>query len=356
MKNIKVILIAFCGLLFLALPARAGNPDRTAQSGASELLVNPWARAAGWNWINIASVRGMEAMRLNVGGLAFINGSEFNFSHTEYLMGWGVRINALGFGQKIGEGALGLSVTSFDFGDIEITTNDQPEGGLGTYKPQFLNIELAYGHSFADFIHGGIVVKIISESISNVRAQGIALDAGLVYNTGPEAFPERFKFGVSLRNIGTPMKYSGDGLNFRTDVITGDYQANVGQLSQQFELPSQLNIGASYDFYVQSKHRLTVAASFTSNAFYKDQFGLGAEYGLKVRNREMIVLRAGYKYEPGLLNPATNTNAHNGISGGFTLNVPFRKDKMQPMMGIDYGYRGSTAFGGTHALGIRLNF
>ncbi len=352
-KNILLPLMAFCLLIPVG---KAGNPDRTAQSGASELLVNPWARSVGWNWINVASVRGVDAMRLNVAGLAFLQGSELNFTRSEYLVGWNVGINALGFAQKVGEGAIGVSVVSFDFGSVEITTNDQPEGGLGSYKPQFLNIELAYAHNFADFIRGGIVFKIINESIANVSAQGIAIDAGLIYNTGPTEYPEKFKFGVSLRNIGTPMKFSGDGLNFRADVINGTYQQNVGQLSQQFELPSQLLIGASYDMYLQTKHRITLAGSFTSNAFYKDQLGVGVEYGLKVKNREMLELRAGYKYEPGIFNAATNTNAHNGLSAGFTLNVPFRKDQERPLMGIDYGYRASNDFAGTHSIGLHLNF
>jgi len=356
MKSLKKIFLLVLATCLLIPAVEAGNPDRTAQSGASELLVNPWARSVGWNWINVANTRGVDAMRLNVAGLAFLQGSELNFTRSEYLVGWNVGINALGYAHKIGEGALGISVISFDFGSVEITTNDQPEGGLGTYKPQFLNIEIAYAHNFADFIRGGVVFKIINESIANVSAQGLAIDAGLIYNTGPTEYPEQFKFGVSLRNIGTPMKYSGDGLNFRADVLNGTYQQNVGQLSQQFELPSQLLIGASYDFHLQSKHRITVVASFTSNAFYKDQFGAGLEYGLKVKNREFVQLRAGYKYESGIFNVATNTNAHNGISAGFTLNVPFKKDRERPMMGIDYGYRGSNQFAGTHAVGLHLNF
>ena len=27
---------------------KAGNPDRAGQAGASELLINPWARSSGW--------------------------------------------------------------------------------------------------------------------------------------------------------------------------------------------------------------------------------------------------------------------------------------------------------------------
>ena len=346
-------------LLVAALPvvAFAGNPDRVGQAGASELLVNPWAKSLGWNGINIAAVKGIESMRLNIAGLSRMQGTQIGFSRTEYLVGSDININALGFATKIGEGALGISIMSVGYGEIQITTVNQPEGGIGTYQPQFLNIGLGYSRSFADFIHGGIVLRIVSESIADVSAQGVALDAGLIYNTGPDAYPEKFKFGVSLRNVGTPMTYRGDGLSFRTDALSGEYQITVDGRSQSFELPSQLNIGASYDMYVLPIHRLTAVASFTSNAFYKDQIGLGLEYGIKVGALEMFQLRAGYKYEEGLLfDTALRTNAHTGLSAGFTFEYPFRKDDPNsPKVGLDYAYKTSNPFAGSHTVGVRLN-
>lgn len=334
----------------------AGNPDRSGEAGASQLLVNPWARSVGWNWVNIASIRGIEAMRVNVGGLTLMEGTEIGFSNTQYMVGAGISLNALGFAQKLGDGAIGLTVVSWDFGDIETTTTNQPEGGLGTFTPQLINIGLAYSHSFADFIHGGVVIRLISEAIPDASAQGICLDGGLVYNTGPDEFPDKFKFGVSLRNVGTPMTFRGDGLTFKTDVISGNYQQGVSQLTQDFELPSQLNIGLTYDMYAQNKHRLTIAASFTSNAFYKDQFGIGLEYGLKVKNRELVQLRGALKYEEGIFNSETTTNAHSGIAAGFTLDIPFSKEKTRPRMGLDYAWRSTHNFSGSHCAGIRLNF
>jgi hypothetical protein len=340
----------------LSVTAFAGNPDRSGEAGASQLLVNPWAKSVGWYWVNIASIRGIEAMGVNVGGLSLIEGTELGFSNTQYLVGSGISLNALGFAQRLGDGALGISVVSWDFGDIETTTTEQPEGGLGAFKPQLLNIGLAYSHSFADFIHGGVVVRLVSEAIPDVSAQGICLDGGLVYTTGPAEYPDKFKFGVSLRNVGTPMVFKGDGLTFKTDVISGNYQQGVSQLAQDFELPSQLNIGLTYDMYAQNRHRLTVAASFTSNAFYKDQFGAGLEYGLKVKSRELIQLRAALKYEEGVFNAEMSTNAHSGIAAGFTVDIPFSKEKPRPRMGLDYAWRSTNTFSGSHTAGVRLNF
>ncbi len=334
----------------------AGNPDRAGQAGASELLINPWARSMGINGINLASVKGIEAMRLNVGGLVFLDRTQAYVSHTQYLVGSGISINAMGFGQKIGDGAFGISVMSLGFGDIPVTTTSLPDGGSGTFSPQFINIGIAYSRSFADFIHGGVVLRIINESISNVSASGVALDAGLVYSTGNDDYPDKFKFGVSLRNVGTPMVFRGDGLHFKTDVLSGKYKQNAQQISQSFELPSQLNIGISYDIHLAENHRLTASGSFNSNAFYRDQFGIGLEYGLSLNGREVFMLRGGYKYESGLLDSELRSTAHTGLTGGFTVDIPFSKDDKLPRMGIDYAYRASNPFNGSHSVGVHLDF
>lgn len=351
-KNIASVI----ALMLLFQGAFAGNPDRAGQAGASELLVNPWARSLGLNGINLASVKGIDAMRLNVGGLTFVDRTQVSFSRTEYLVGSGTSVNALGFAQKMGDGSFGLSIMNVSYGDIEITTTNQPDGGIGTFTPQFLNIGLAYSRSFADFIHGGVVLRVVNESIANMNASGIAIDAGLVYTTGNDAHPDKFKFGVSLRNVGTPMTFRGDGQKFSANPPRANYDLNANYITQAFELPSQLNIGASYDMYVQSRHRITASGSFTSNAFYRDQFGAGIEYGLKLNNREVFMLRAGYKYEDGLLDAELRGTAHTGFSGGFTVDIPFSQDESLPRMGIDYAYRSSDPFEGSHTVGVRLDF
>lgn len=56
----------------------------------------------------------------------------------------------------------------------------------------------------------GVTFKFVNESISNVGARAMALDAGVQYVTGAN---DNFKFGISLRNVGTKMRYIGEGLS-----------------------------------------------------------------------------------------------------------------------------------------------
>ena len=56
-------------LLAIAQISFAGNPDRQGEAGATQLLLNPWARSAGLSAMTTANIAGVEALRLNVAGL-----------------------------------------------------------------------------------------------------------------------------------------------------------------------------------------------------------------------------------------------------------------------------------------------
>ena len=139
-KYFSLILVT---LLVSISTSFAGNPDRVGQAGATELLINPWARSSGWNGANVSFISGVEAMRFNPAGVINIPNTEFICARTIWLSGSDIYINSFGFATAVGAaetGALGISIMSFDFGDIDITTVDQPEGGIGTYSPSFTNI------------------------------------------------------------------------------------------------------------------------------------------------------------------------------------------------------------------------
>lgn len=355
----KIFRATLVGMAFLAAMPQlwAGNPDRAGEAGAYELLMNGWGRSAGVFGMNSSHVKGLEAMRLNPAGLAFTKKTEVLFSRTHWLQGSEVYLNSAGIAQKFGKdkgNVVGVTINAFDFGDLERTTTALPEGGIGTFSPSFLNIGIAYSRAFSNSIYAGVVFRLINESIDDLNATGFCIDAGIQYVTGPR---ENIRFGIALRNVGTPMKFGGDGLNFRGAATGGDYTATQSQRTQKFELPSQLNIGASYDWYIDKAkenpdHRLTFMANFTSNSFGKDQFGGGLEYGW----RSILMLRAGYRYENGITSYETSTTAFTGLAAGMSVEVPLTKKKgAGPQIGIDYAYRATYTFKGTHTYGIRIN-
>jgi hypothetical protein len=130
MKKIKLIVAIVVFTAFIN-DAVAGNEDRAGEAGASQLLINPWTKSVGWGGANTASVTGLEAMSLNIAGLAFTRKTEILVNHKRYLVGSESSINTFGFSQKIGESnVIGISIMSMNFGDIDVTTEDLPEGGI----------------------------------------------------------------------------------------------------------------------------------------------------------------------------------------------------------------------------------
>lgn len=353
MKGVNKLAVALVfGLTFgSTMQLHAGNEQRVGQAGATQLQINPWARTTGMAGANTASITGLEATFSNVAGLAFTNNTELIFSRSNYLT-YGdnqsvSNINSFGFAQKMGESSvLGLSIMSMGFGDIDITTVNIPEGGIGTYSPSLTNIAVSYAKEFSNSIYGGVTVRMISEKIYNLNTSGACFDAGIQYVTGAS---DHVKFGVSLKSIGSRMLYGGDGLSFRGNADEGDYFLTVAQRSNDFELPSLLNIGLAYDFaMLPENHRISTAGTFTSNSFQKDQFRVGLEYAF----REMVMLRCGYVYQDGFgIEDGSVTEATlSGPSSGITIELPMGNSTF----GIDYSYRDSQVFRGTHSLGVRI--
>jgi hypothetical protein len=355
MKTINRYLIAtilLLSLVFTGANTFAGNKDRLGQAGASELLINPWARSTGWGNAGMSNIKGLEAIWSNVGGTAFTKKTELIFAHTTWLKGSDVNIFSFGLTQRVGEsGAFGLAVMSMNFGDIPITTTDDPDGGLGNFTPSLLNIGLSYAKAFSNSIQAGFVLKIISESISDISAQGVAIDAGIQYVTGET---ENIHFGISLKNWGPTMRFSGDGLSLRAFIPGQETQFTLEQRSEAFELPAQLSIATAYDFNFEKQTRFTLAGNFTSNSFTKDQITLGGEFSL----RELLLLRAGYTYESGMwenIETSDRTNVSKGLSAGLSVQIPLNKETGS-VFSVDYSYRDTDHFNGNHTIGARISF
>ncbi|MBC7555247.1 MAG: PorV/PorQ family protein [Taibaiella sp.] len=349
--------IALCALS-VSFSSFAGNKDRVGQSGATEMIINPWARSTGMFGLNGSFVNGIEAMKTNIAGLAFDTATEIGVSHGVYLTNTGIDINNLALAQPIGNDAvLGLNIMSMSFGDITATDYNNPDG-YGTYHPQLLNIQLGYAKQFGTHINAGAAATYISEQINNVTAQGLAFEGGVQYITGKK---DNFHLGVTLRNLGTNMRFSGTGLtvNGTQSQSTPNYSVSQNAPSEKFGLPTYLNLGVSYDIYLDEhhlasaesapKHKLSVMANFTSNSYINDYLGAGAEYTFN----NMFSLRAAYRYEKGITDVASTATMYVGLSGGATVQT--RIGTNGPTLALDYSFRPTQRpANGVHMISLRF--
>ncbi len=355
--SIKSI-VALCAV-GMSFSAFAGNKDRSGQAGAPEMVINPWARTTGLFGLNTSHIGGAEAMKTNIAGLAQVTSTDIGVSRGMYLSGTNININNIAIGQKIGEaGVIGINLMSMNFGDITSTSYFEPEG-FGTYRPQFLNMQLGYAKQFSSHVNAGASATYVSEQVGNITALGIAFEGGIQYVTGKR---DNFHFGITLRNLGSNMRFSGTGFAVNADKPQSSPTFAVSQTypADKFSMPTYLNFGAAYDFYLDEhhlmskdslpKHKLTAMFNFQSNSFNNDYIGAGVEYSFK----EMIQLRAAYRYEKGIGNLETSTTMYSGIAVGATAQK--RLGESGPLVSIDYSFRPTQRpANGVHMMSLRFS-
>jgi hypothetical protein len=282
---------------------------------------------------------------------------DFGVAYNAYLRGSNINIYNIAGAIRVGNaGVLGVNVQSVDYGEINITDYNNPTGGIGTYKPAFYNFQIGFAKEFSHSIHAGVGATLVSEKITNAGAMGAAFEAGVQYVTGLQ---DNFHFGVTLRNVGTNMKFTGPGFSFDSETDELGYNLSRQTPSERFEMPTYLNIAAAYDFYLDNKklaneddlpkHRLTAMLGFTSNSFNNDYIHGGLEYSF----RDMFMLRGGYRYEKDVADDALATTFYRGFAAGATVMTKLGEGGSR--VGIDYSFRPTRRpDNGVHAISLRF--
>lgn len=327
----------------------SGNESKRGTAGGLEVLLPVGARGQALGGANLATTSGIEAIHWNPAGVGKINGSgEALFSHTNYIADVGLSYGAIAINSE-GFGTIALSIKSVDFGTIDETTEDFPEGTGATFSPVFSVVGLTYSRMLTDRISVGTTVKVISESIVRTSATGFGFDAGVQYSFAGDSPLSGVKFAVALKNLGPTMAYDGADLERTVDVPNSAPNAPTRPLrfsSQPFELPATLDLGISYDYALGELNRFSVNTIFQNSNFGSDEFRAGLEYAFS----EQIFLRGGYSY---VQSPnASLTTSIFGVSAGAGLNL----DLGGMLIRVDYAYRETEFFMGTNTFAVQLNF
>lgn len=155
MKRLTVFLI----ISFQVQIAFAGDVARKGTTGAEHLLIPVGARSIATSGAFLANTSGPEAIYFNPAGLARSESAEAMFSYTSYIADINIVYFALGV--KLSEiGSFGLSVKSLDFGDIPVTTYENPDGTGATYSPSYTIVGLTYAKEVTERVCAGVNVKL----------------------------------------------------------------------------------------------------------------------------------------------------------------------------------------------------
>ncbi|MEL6771651.1 MAG: PorV/PorQ family protein [Bacteroidota bacterium] len=321
--------IALYGLLLAltlaAVPAqaqRAESPEQSGTQGAEHLLIPLTARSAAMSnslTSGLSNLNGIEALQSNPAGLMANTGSSALFSRMGYVADIGV--NYFGVAQRVGNNNIALTITSWDFGDIDAIREDDPTPS-STYTATNIVVGATYARQLTDRIAAGVTAKFANETIDDMNAAYVAFDAGMTYTVGESGL----RFGVSLKNLGPQMSFGGRGLARpipvvdATDGIAGEIRA------QSHELPSLLNFGVAYTRQFAEGIDATVIGNFRSNSYDPDQYAGALELGYQ----NIVFVRGGFELREDM-----DQTMYQGWNVGAGINYDF--DGVG--IAVDYAFR-----------------
>lgn len=275
-------------LLGLAGHASAGGLDRIGTSGAQELRIPVGAASIAIGGSAVALGNGIGNMYYNPASLAAVDNAEAMVAYSTYI--GDTKVNYGTVSTRVGSaGNIAFSAKVLNIGDITVTTEDAPEGTGEIINPTYSVFGLTYGRRMTDRVMLGVTANYVNEKIAQTQATGFAADFGVQYDTGWRGL----RFGFAMKNVGPNMRFNGPDFEQRISLPGDDpsAQPHVVQLqATDFELPSYLQIGVSYDLGMGEKQHATLYSTFQGNNFSTDEYHLGAEYMLG----EHLALRGGY--------------------------------------------------------------
>ncbi len=314
--------------------------DRAGTAAAEYLLIPLTARTAALGSTltgGAANLSGVEALQANPAALMINPGTNAQFSRMEYVADVGV--NYFGVAQRFGANNVAFTVSFWDFGDIPLQTEDAPELSNRTFDATNVVLGATFARQFTDRIAAGFTVKGMNESIDDMNASGIAVDAGMTYVVGESGL----RFGVSLKNFGPAMSFGGTGLSSSSPTGEGNNTVPSEISALDSELPSLLNFGATYTRQFAGDVSVTALANFRSRAYDLDQYAFGLEAGYA----NLFYVRGGAEITSEL-----DASFYQGWNVGAGLNLAYSGVGL----GLDYAYRATEFFSGVNLFTVGFTF
>jgi hypothetical protein len=321
----------------------ASGGDRTGTAGGIQLLIPVGARGIAMGSGNISNTYGIESLFWNPAGVAKLDHSvDLTFSHMNYIADIGVEYGAVATNIE-GFGTLALNIKALSIGDIPITTTLNPDGTGAVFAPQMMTAGLTYARQLTERIGVGVTVNFLTETLDKVSANGIAFNAGVIYNDMADI--NGLSFGLVLSNLGPQMKYSGSGLLVLSTVPGLNRPPTYNNLNAAaFELPSSFQLGLGYKPHLDEMNTLQIAGTFQNNNFSGDEYKIGGEYGFN----NMFFARLGYQMSP----KSQSEDYIYGLTAGVGINYNFEGIGIK----VDYAYRAVKFIGDNHVFALTLGF
>ena len=339
----KKLLFAIPFIIAVVYTSALSQVTKTGTTAAKFLRigVGPRANAMGGAFSSVAG--DASALYWNPAGIALLSENQALFSYTTLYKDLDINLNYLAAVFPAGSaGNFGLSVIALDYGNMNVTTENYPEGTGEKFSAASYAFALSYARSITENFSAGITVKYIKEGIMNSSAEGIAFDVGTVFTTPFYGI----KFSSIITNYGSKMQMAGEDLLIRYDADPqrkgNNETVDAYYKTDQFELPLKLQVGLSRNFQFLEGQKLTIAVDATHPNDNAEYVNVGGELSLL---DNLIFLRGGYK-----------TLFLHDSQEGLTLGVGLHYTLGVFSVGVDYAFQEYEFLGNTHSFGVLFTF
>ncbi len=343
----KKIIIGLILLGIIHVPSIFAGKEKTGEAGFMFLKIPVSAREVSMGMTGLTSSYGANALFWNPATISNYDGISVSFTHLNHFAGITSEYFAMSIPvSEIGTFAAGINYLSY--GDIEVTTQDRPQGTGVLYSPSDMSVNFGFSKQITDRVSGGVVVKYIYSRIDQVDASGFAFDFGFTYLTNFR----NLKLGFVMSNIGGQSKYDGDGLirEVPADQWGSANSAYLRYGSEPFEMPASVTFGLSMDVFRDEQHSMVYTLEQNVNNFQANRTNFGLEYGFK----DMLFLRGGYT---SAFDSKSDFTTNNNKLGGLTLGtgIAYTFGERSKVL-LDYCYFNQGILSATHRFTIGLNF
>lgn len=316
------------GVLISSTPRIAGaqiitfyGEERVGGTGGQFLRIPVGGRSVGMGSSDVATAQGPAAMFSNPAALSSQRARHGLFvSHFEYSAD--IDIDHVAYAFRSGSWQLGFGLGMLRSGDIERTTEFQPNGtGQFFNANQFLG-SFTVSRLLTDRFTFAGSAKFLQENLDDFYTRSVLLDLGALYHTGFRTA----RIGFALRNFGPDIKLNGSPPPDAGDVESW----------QSFPAPTVAVFGAAYDLTLFGAQRMTVSMDFAHPSDEGESVVFAGELGVG----GALMLRGSYR-----------TDAEESVfAGGLGVMLGGRRQGVR----LDYGFADRDNFGVLHVVSLEL--
>ena len=305
-------------LLFFLLTNSASSANQTVHTSAffdqdgpgstagDFLNIGIGAKAGGMGGAFVGLADDPSAIYWNPAGLTQLGCPQIMFVHNQWAQD--IRYEYLGYALPIDpKNTVAAAVMFLHMGEIlGYDENDKPTSFFSAYDAAML---LGYSRKISSHLSLGWTAKGILEKLEDQKAQALAFDLGLFYDS------YILSFGLSLRNLGTKLKF----------------------IEKEHSLPTDLRVGIA--FKALNNHLL-----LSTDIDFLNDTPPGIQQGIEYNFQNVLFIRSGIEYKTQ--NQSGGGSTKPAIGGGIRIS------KFQ----FDYTYSSVKSLGNLHNFSLIYMF